>query len=420
METVPLNVASLSKKEFDNKRVKPDNWLFFVYDEQVGEDGKVKTRIRLYKGAVLVSGDVNITNIIQGEGGGNALEAGKAYFLEPFEEPVIEIRDGKYIDVGIPPYEVTLKAELNVEDIKFFDTDLGTIGYTDSNIIHNAYKMVPPLEELAMFVQSGYVTRINYIIENPTDYPLYVLPFAFGDTWNSSSDNVLFLLPRGKGIVKCYKTNDEIYQHRVKISEVYPRPVMNPEVVYEVMFKGTDNVVYDRINNIETSVTGENLSYSQEDGLTGTMININLVGTEDGNENKLDAILRKYGYHFVIQFIGVYDDYRHTNPPNNTRPSIVVTWISVNGIFDDGPTTNLCNSKFHVVAPYRSYSVDNLDYISDGYWDTNAMGIRHAYKNPISQLYIGLGRSQDKTWKIKGIRIIAGAPADIKQMPGIY
>ena len=58
MKKEPLEVVSLSKKEFDNQRVKPDNVLFFVYEEYVSEDKKAKVRIRLYKGPHLICGDL--------------------------------------------------------------------------------------------------------------------------------------------------------------------------------------------------------------------------------------------------------------------------------------------------------------------------------------------------------------------------
>lgn len=127
MKTVPLNVASLSKKEFDNMRLKPDNWLFFVYDEQVGEDGKVKTRIRLYKGAVLVSGDVNILgdNTSQVALYPKIMASGKIYPVVK-DDAIIDVKiDMNYgsvslIETYIDPYSRFMTIDISIDNINAY------------------------------------------------------------------------------------------------------------------------------------------------------------------------------------------------------------------------------------------------------------------------------------------------------------
>ncbi len=101
MDTRALEVVSLTKREFDNQWTKPDNVLFFVYEEYVAEDKKAKVRIRLYKGPHLICGDLyeavlKINKEIEhlkesgGTGGGTSSGTGGAIdiFFKGFPEDI--------------------------------------------------------------------------------------------------------------------------------------------------------------------------------------------------------------------------------------------------------------------------------------------------------------------------------------------
>ena len=399
LETEELNVVKCSKKDFDNQRVKPDNYLFFVYDERV-VDGKPKTRIRLYKGNVLVSGDVTI---IQGDGGDvnvGALEAGKAYFLEPFEEPVINIRDGKYIDVGIPRAPFVLTEETVLQDIDITNTGHSSIGVA----------VVDGIDDT--IVNDSNILLVKNVYKNPSDYPCFVIAHTFpsnGDTEKySSSDNVLLIPPHGKGIV----THSKTYPGNTPgVSTVYPKmKMMPPKVVYEVIFQGTDTAIYDNINNIETSISGKNLNYNPEEGLSdehGFQVVIEEAkpreemrpGVSDAYFEmgcELDAVLYQYGYHFIVHLIGY-----------NAGEDEEVRVVLMNG--SSHVITRNRGGKIIVSSPYRSYNTDNLDLAP----------LNYGYNN-FEEIYSGIRYiifNLEPRKPLKGIRIIAGTPDDILRSP---
>lgn len=139
MERKPLEVVSLSKKEFDNQRVKPDNVLFFVYEEYVSEDKKAKVRLRLYKGPHLICGDlyesvlklgkeVNSLKEVVGDGTGDcdcSFKIGEVKMLPAGSQPeVTNTGDEKNVvlNVGFPfrtIYNTTTAENLTFKGIHF-------------------------------------------------------------------------------------------------------------------------------------------------------------------------------------------------------------------------------------------------------------------------------------------------------------
>lgn len=408
MDERPLNVVSVPKKDFDRQKVKPDNYLYFVYDEYKGEDGKPKTRIRLYKGNVLVSGDVNITNIIQGEGGGNTLEAGKAYFLEPFEEPVINIRDGKYIDVGIPraPFVLTEEVELTEADYE----DHYSIGIPYDRVKFSTDEKGNVIRNFGLSKDSidpsvGPFLQQKIIYKNTTNRPciLQVPTFPPSDNYDSGSDNVMLIPPYGRGIVIHSPSHQPHFGYGV--SEVYPKMRTTPKVIYEVMFKGTDNEVYDSVNNFKTEISGDNLVYNENIGLQGDSINIKIVNTEsiDGynKRNNLNDILYPYAFQFVVHVIGEEDSLHYAN---------------AKGIKHGGAAAmkgGLQKGNIAVISPYRTYITDNLDAYKTDTYTIEGDCVLLFYEDGIVEMNVGI--INNKT--VKGIRIIAGAPADILRSP---
>ena len=53
MKTENMCMCTLDRKEFDNMLNKPSNYLFFVYDDVVGDDGMLMRRYTLYKGGTV-------------------------------------------------------------------------------------------------------------------------------------------------------------------------------------------------------------------------------------------------------------------------------------------------------------------------------------------------------------------------------
>lgn len=137
MDRKPLEVVSLSKKEFDNQRVKPDNVLFFVYEEYISEDKKAKVRIRLYKGKHLICGDLyehilelskEIENLKENGGtggGGCSFKIGEVKMLPAGSQPeVTNTGDEKNVvlNVGFPTIK-DVASGIDLEIGRIFNTN---------------------------------------------------------------------------------------------------------------------------------------------------------------------------------------------------------------------------------------------------------------------------------------------------------
>lgn len=176
MDERPLNVVSLSRKEFDNQRVKPDNYLFFVYEEYVSEDGKAKTKISLYKGSLLVCGDLyeaieKINNKIDGNEWENNMEIGSIRNIQggsPKAEIVYDkSRKKNKLNIGFPLRSRNINGLIGntgMEEIDWIYTPSGFIS------IHNLY----PLSIVKDFVDNGF-TSASQIIYKQTirDHALF-------------------------------------------------------------------------------------------------------------------------------------------------------------------------------------------------------------------------------------------------------
>lgn len=501
MKTEPLEVVSLSKKEFDNQRAKPDNVLFFVYEEYVSEDKKAKVRIRLYKGKHLVLGDlyevvanlkgcdcsfkigevgflpagskpkvtntgteqqvvlnvkipadkilevgdVSLTNcgepkvtITQDPNNpnrqflnvtfqkSNQIEAGTARLLTADAKPTITVNDSpnnpdvvtpasensgistqaivtagntKYVHIGVPssPY---IKTTEDTPSITGNNTGLGSLGYAQKTD----------------YLNDGWLDDIKIvgkkqIVKNNRDYPCFVFARTFpsnGDTENySSTDNILLIPPQGKGII----THDKTYPgNGVGVSQVYPAMKTKPKVIYEVLFKSAEETtVYDSINEIKTQISGSNLSYSSASGLSGDNLTITLPPTEPAEKqrpgasykymevNKLDSILYPYAFFCMIHFIG-------------SSAANVDTVMQCCGSIDV-QYKNL-TEKILVLSPFLKYSTNNLDLLKWSELSLFSTGLQHWIYHAVSKFTFTV-----KSGSIKGIRIIAGTPADFLRDP---
>lgn len=498
---MPLEVVSLSKREFDNQRVKPDNVLFFVYDEYVSEDKKAKIRTRLYKGRHLVLGDLyevvsnlkgcdcsfrvgevgflpagskpEVTNtgteqhvvlnvkipadkiLAVGEvrlcncedpsvtitqdpvninrhllnitfQRANQVSAGTARLLTADAMPTITVNNSpnspdmpnpsteesgastraiitdsnmRYVHIGIPssPYTKTTEEDLK---ISYNSTGLGSsLGYA----------------EKTDYLNDGWLNDIKIvgkrqIVKNKTKYPCFVFARTFpsnGDTQNySSTDNILLIPPLGKGII----THDKTYPtNGVGLSQVYPTIKTKPKIVYEVLFKNTDTELYDSINSVKTQISGTNLAYNESSGLSGDNIVITLPPTEPSSEqrpgaaypslfvNKLDSILYPYVFFCMIHFIG-------------SSAANVDTKMTCCGSIDV-KYENL-SEKILVLSPFHKYSTDRLDLMKWSELSLFSTGLEHWIYHAVSKFTFTV-----KNGSIKGIRIIAGTPADFLRDP---
>lgn len=446
MDQKPLNVVSVSKKDFDRQREKPDNYLFFVYDEYKGEDGRLKTRIKLYKGAVLVLGDLyEIVSALKGcdcsfkigevglTNGGNPevtntgteknvvlnvkvpvqklLRTGVAELLtadatptvevnfSPYNNGAIDAKANQYVHIGVPssPY---IKTTEDTPSISGNNTGLGYLGYA----------------EKTDYLDDGWLNDIKIvgkkqIVKNNRDYPCFVFARTFpsnGDTENySSTDNILLIPPQGKGIIM----HDKTYPgNGVGVSQVYPAMKTKPKVVYEVLFNSAEETtLYDNINGIKTEISGNNLSFNSNTGLSGDNLTITLPPTEPAENqrpgaayqykevNKLDSILYPYAFFCMIHFIG-------------SSAANVDTVMRCCGNVDV-QYKNL-TEKILVLSPFLKYSTNNLDLLKWSELSLFSTGLQHWIWHAVSMFTFTV-----KSGAIKGIRIIAGTPADFLRDP---
>ncbi|MDE6493075.1 MAG: hypothetical protein K2L50_00635 [Bacteroidales bacterium] len=463
METRTLEVVSLSKKEFDNLRAKPDNCLFFVYDEYVSEDKKAKVRIRLYKGQHLILGDLyeTVSNLKGcdcsfkvGEVGflpaGSVpevtnsgdeknvvlnvkipesilLEAGTASLLTADEPPTINV-SGNKINIGVPssPYLETVDVELSISDYPTSALNDNEVTYVN----HLGYaEHTESLE--GDWLKDNRIFGKRERFKNDKDFPCFVFVKTFpanGDTENySSTDNLLLIPPRGKGMV----THNKTYPvNGVGTSEVYPRMETKPEIVFDIEFKGTDRTLYDSVNNIQVAVDGTNITYD-ENGLRGTGLTITVIPKEGNNTidrlggtlppdfprsgpashlplsikryvNELDSILYKNAFHYIVHFRGA--------SAKNVTTRMCCAW--------SGDAIYTGSKKILVASPIASYTTDNLDLLP---WNelhkmdtVNGVNwLTHYYSDAISVFQFIV----ENNVPIKGIRIISGTPADFLRDP---
>lgn len=479
-----LNFVSLPKKEFDNQRTKPDNYLFFVYEEYIDENKQANMRIRLYKGRKLILGDIiesvskygsgsfkigkveliaagsvpdiyntgdeknvvlnfkipadkilDVGEIKTGESvkpsvtitdhpkdknkallnitfpKWNVVQAGVAELLTADATPTVavngnpddpkdteEAKDTVYVHIGVPSSPYTKITE-DTPGITLNNTGLGYLGFIQKTD----------------YLDDGWLNDIKIvgktqIIKNNTNYPCFCFAKTFPANNNpeeySSSDCILLIPPQGKGMIKHSKTYPG---NRVGKSEVYPAMVTKPKIVYEVLFNGTDNVVYDNINGIRTEISGSNLNFNESIGLSGDNLVITLPATEpptshreetawkDDNVNKLDSILYPYAFHCMIHFIG------------SSAAKVDSSMQCCAGAIVD--YKNL-SEKILVMSPFHKYSTDNLDLIKWKELSLFNTGLTHWIYHAISNFTFTV-----KSGAIKGIRIIAGTPADFLRDP---
>lgn len=428
METAPVNIISLSRKAFNAQKSKPDNYLFFVYDEKVGADGQPKIKVSLYKGKHLICGDVDLSsinekideisgckiksviedkNIIEPKineiRNGNNVEyeitlpkrivkAGTVSVLAANADPSIDITDNgaeQIINIGVPaaPYIKVTEVTPTITDNNY---GIGNLGYaSQTDYLDDGW-----LDDPMIYAK-------KQIVKNNRNYPCFVFVRTFpsnGDTANySSSDCELLLPPQGKGVISHTKTYPG---NNVGRSEVYPSMVTKPKIVYEVLFnENTQSEIYDNINSVKTIIDG---SYSASSGgLTPNgPITITLPPTEiykrpgtayDGNTNKLDKILFENAFHFLIHFIG-------------SSAKFVETKMTCLGSVDV-EYRNL-RKKILVGSPFHFYSTDNLDFFNWSDLNLFQTGLSHWFYHAIKSFTFTTSSP------IKGIRIIAGTPAD--------